>query len=174
MLILVLALAAPCYASSASGTVRDSNGQLLAGAVLELNGPTFRRVTSDSAGVFVFESVEQNEFHALTANLANQTFTSGHFFFQTSSDTTDLHFASSGAVSANPLMTPEFFIRRQYVDLLLREPDESGLNFWAEPIRTCGSDQSCIRQKRKDVMCAFINSTEYQERFSSVTISDFC
>ncbi|MDX6575897.1 MAG: hypothetical protein QOE96_1850 [Blastocatellia bacterium] len=63
----------------------------------------------------------------------------------------------------NPLGDANFFVRQQYLDFLNREPDTSGLQFWANQIISCGSDQACIDNKRVNVSAAFFLSIEFQE-----------
>ncbi len=58
------------------------------------------------------------------------------------------------------------FVMTQYFSYLRRDPDETGLNFWVgvlknKPLR----DQEAARS----MVCAFLNSTEYQNRFGMVT-----
>ena len=36
-----------------------------------------------------------------------------------------------GPEQLNPLESPEFFVRQQYLDFLGREPEQAGLDFWA-------------------------------------------
>ena len=67
--------------------------------------------------------------------------------------------------TTNPLDNPnaQFFAREHYYDFLSREPDPSGLAFWANEITSCGSDQGCIDVKRINVSAAFFLSIEFQE-----------
>lgn len=63
----------------------------------------------------------------------------------------------------NPLDTPDFFVRQQYIDFLNREPDPGGLAFWTENITSCGGDAQCVDVKRINVSAAFFLSIEFQE-----------
>lgn len=54
------------------------------------------------------------------------------------------------------------FVRQQYLDFLLREPDQGGWDFWTSPIKRCGFDTACIDSKRADVSLAFLYSAEFQ------------
>lgn len=63
----------------------------------------------------------------------------------------------------NPIDQASFFVREHYIDFLNREPDASGLTFWANEINSCGSDTQCIEVKRINVSAAFFLSTEFQE-----------
>ncbi|MBC8031743.1 MAG: S8 family serine peptidase [Pyrinomonadaceae bacterium] len=65
----------------------------------------------------------------------------------------------------NPLDNSDarFFVRQHYLDFLNREPDASGLAFWADQITSCGSNQGCIEVRRINVSAAFFRSIEFQE-----------
>jgi hypothetical protein len=77
---------------------------------------------------------------------------------------TDAVFSASAAGTAlNPLDTTEYFVRQQYVDFLGREPDEAGLNFWANNIESCETDANCRAAKRIDTSAAFFLSIEFQQ-----------
>lgn len=56
------------------------------------------------------------------------------------------------------------FVQSQYFSYLRRDPDEGGLSFWinvlkGKPLRDTGAARSMV--------CAFVNSSEYQLRFGS-------
>ncbi|HEX8146392.1 MAG TPA: Calx-beta domain-containing protein [Pyrinomonadaceae bacterium] len=65
--------------------------------------------------------------------------------------------------SANPIDDTTFFVRQHYRDFLGRDPDESGLAFWAGEIEGCGADAQCREVKRINVSAAFFLSIEFQE-----------
>ena len=46
-------------------------------------------------------------------------------------------------------------MRQLYVDLLGREPDEQGFNYWSAQILACGNDGDCVNERRRDVAAAF-------------------
>ncbi|HVH70218.1 MAG TPA: DUF4214 domain-containing protein, partial [Candidatus Dormibacteraeota bacterium] len=54
-------------------------------------------------------------------------------------------------------------VNQQYRDFLNREPDQAGLAYWMSQITQCGSDQSCIWNKRIEVANAFSAEPEYQQ-----------
>jgi len=64
---------------------------------------------------------------------------------------------------ANPIDDAQSFVYMQYHDLLNREPDASGMQFWTNQISSCGADQACIQAKRVNVSAAFFLSIEFQE-----------
>jgi Tol biopolymer transport system component len=63
----------------------------------------------------------------------------------------------------NPIDSPNYFVRQQYVDFLNREPDASGSQFWTNEIVSCNGNAACIDIKRQNVSAAFYLSTEFQE-----------
>ena len=67
--------------------------------------------------------------------------------------------------STNPLDNTDqrFFVRQQYFDFLSRVPDQGGFDFWVGRITQCGSDTTCIRNRRIDVSNAFFYELEYQQ-----------
>jgi hypothetical protein len=54
-------------------------------------------------------------------------------------------------------------VRQQYVDLLGREPDESGFNYWSDQIDQCGADRDCTSARRRDVAAAFLIEQEFRQ-----------
>lgn len=71
----------------------------------------------------------------------------------------------SSPPTTNPLDNADakFFVRQHYLDFLNREPDPDGLAYWSGQIAQCGSDQTCLRNKRIDVSNAFFFELEYQQ-----------
>ena len=49
------------------------------------------------------------------------------------------------------MLTPQFFVRQQYLDLLSREPSPVEIAAGMSPIAACGSDKTCRRTKRIDL-----------------------
>src|SRR6185369_8193784 len=70
---------------------------------------------------------------------------------------------NDATTTANPIDSPNFFVRQHYIDFLNREPDVTGLAFWTNQITSCGSDPPCIEIKRINVSAAFFLSIEFQE-----------
>jgi hypothetical protein len=88
---------------------------------------------------------------------------SGATLGATSQATVIIQENDSSFVNSNPIDTPNFFVRKHYLDFLNREPDQSGLNFWTNQITSCGSDASCTDVKRINVSAAFFLSIEFQQ-----------
>jgi hypothetical protein len=61
----------------------------------------------------------------------------------------------------NPIDDQRYFVGQQYRDFLNREPDVSGWDFWTGTITACGSDATCLDNKRVDVVRAFFYSEEF-------------
>ena len=70
--------------------------------------------------------------------------------------------------TTNPFDNNVFFVRQQYLDFLLREPDAGGFNSWLTVLNNCqpnqgglGSNPAC---DRVHVSSGFFRSTEFGER----------
>jgi hypothetical protein len=66
---------------------------------------------------------------------------------------------------SNPISNAGFFTWYQYLDFYgcNREPDDTGLNYWRSQITLCGSDTTCVENKRVDVSRAFFYSPEFTQ-----------
>lgn len=175
-LLSITAVAAP--PNVVAGNITDSNGAPLAGVTLTLSSSQMTRiVTSKADGSYGFATqlvpFPFDPIFTLTPLLANYSFSppNATLFLQPGVDTAAQNFIGTlDRYNASPLNTPEFFVRQQYLDFLLREPDESGLNFWAAELKACTAD-SCRYQKRRDILCAFVTSGEYQARFTGPSVT---
>jgi hypothetical protein len=92
-------------------------------------------------------------------------FLSDGSIFATADDAISLALSglSFGALPANKIDDPQFFVAQHYRDFLNREPDASGLAFWVNEITSCGTNAQCIQVKRVNVSAAFFLSIEFQE-----------
>ncbi|HEX4899263.1 MAG TPA: hypothetical protein VFV61_01950, partial [Pyrinomonadaceae bacterium] len=68
-----------------------------------------------------------------------------------------------GLPEVNSLDNAQYFVYRQYLDLLGRLPDSEGLDYWTEQISSCGTDEACVRQRRVAVSNAFLLGREFQQ-----------
>ena len=151
-----------------SGRITASDGTPVAGAVVRLSGTQNRKFITDANGVYRFEQVETGGFYTVTPSRANYTFSPASRSFSQTGATTEAAFDSTVTSSAlaNPLDTPEYFVRQNYLDFLGREPDEAGFNFWSDEILSCGEnpgDTDCVDRKRTNVSAAYFLSIEFQE-----------
>jgi hypothetical protein len=69
----------------------------------------------------------------------------------------------SGFNGANQIDQTEFYVRKQYIDFLNREPDPPGLAFWINNIDSCGANVGCREVRRIDTSAAFFLSIEFNE-----------
>lgn len=65
--------------------------------------------------------------------------------------------------ATQPIDDTGTFVCQHYHDFLSREPDTGGFDFWTGQISQCGSDQTCVRNKRLDVSNAFFFELEFQQ-----------
>lgn len=72
------------------------------------------------------------------------------------------------ASTVNPLDDPRFFVSQQYKDVLGRDPEPNGLEYWASQLEQCGSDGGCIRSRRLAISNAFFAEGEFQSTSSFV------
>jgi hypothetical protein len=152
-----------------TGRITGDDALPVAGTVVRLSGTQNRKTITDAQGRYRFDSVETSGFYTVTPERPNFTFTPARRSFSQLGERTDAAFTGNtdGSV-VNPLDTAEFFVRQQYVDLLDREPDEGGFNYWSDRILECGGDARCASSRRRDVAAAFFIEAEFQQTGSFV------
>jgi hypothetical protein len=150
---------------SIGGTITDTSGTPLGGAVMHLSGAATRTTVSDSSGNYHFDNLDTDNFYTVTPSLANYQFAPANRSFSLVGNITDAAFTANAdaSQSANAIDMTEYFVRQQYLDFLGREPDQGGFEYWSYQINQCGGDAACIRQRRIDVSAAFFASTEFQQ-----------
>jgi hypothetical protein len=173
----------PTAASSVvSGRITDTNGRPVEGAVVRLSGGQSRKLITDANGGYQFDEVDPGGFYTVTPSRANFNFNPFNRSFSQEGNRTEAAFTgTSMGDNTNPLDTPEYFVRQEYVDILGREPDEGGFNFWSDKINQClqasaaadlpepgavatGSTtvNDCLSTQRIDVAAAFFIAQEFQ------------
>jgi hypothetical protein len=146
-----------------SGRITDSNGAPIAGVVLQLSGSQSRKAITDAQGNYRFTGIETNGFYTVTPSRANYSFSPANKSFSLVGNHTEDNFNGvSGGDLVNPLDVPEYFVRQQYLDMLGREPDQAGFNYWSDQINACGGDSDCVTSRRRDVAAAFFIEQEMQ------------
>jgi hypothetical protein len=65
-------------------------------------------------------------------------------------------------VVLNPIDDAATFVGQHYHDFLNRQADANGQTFWTNQITACGSNASCLDEKRTNVSTAFFLSIEFQ------------
>jgi hypothetical protein len=129
-----------------------------------LSGSQTRKIITDSAGSYRFSNVETTGFYTVTPSHSNYLFAPPNRSFSLLGNKSEAAFTGrTSAVGLSPIDAPEFFIRQQYVDVLGREPDEAGLNFWSDQILACGLDQHCVNTRRRDIAAEFFITREFQQ-----------
>jgi predicted extracellular nuclease len=152
-----------------SGRITDPNGVPINGAVVNLSGTQSRKTITDTNGNYHFDDVEAGGFYTVTPSRANYTFSPANRSFTLVGSRTEATFtASSTGDATNPLDVSEYFVRQQYLDLLGREPDEGGFNYWSDQLNQCGADSGCTSARRRDVAAAFFIEEEFQRTGSFV------
>jgi uncharacterized delta-60 repeat protein len=148
-----------------SGVVTTTDGTPLSGVVAELTGgPTIRRAITNSSGEYVFTGVATDNFYIVSPLRANYAFAPQERAFTLRANKADAVFtAMAVGPFSNPLETPEFFVRQQYLDFLGREPEQEGLDYWSAQTRACNGDAACIQARRIRVSDAFFYEREFQE-----------
>ena len=162
--VAYFSLSAPTAANGIiTGRVTTAAGVPVAGAVVNLAGSQTRKTITDANGNYRFNGVEANGFYTVTPACANFNFNPANRSFNQLSEHTEATFTASAiGETANPLDTPEYFVRQQYLDLLGREPDEGGFNYWSDQLLGCGNDVACQNARRRDVAAAFFIEAEFQ------------
>jgi hypothetical protein len=151
--------------SVVTGRIVDNQGTPVEGAVVRLDGTQSRKFITDANGIYRFENVETGGFYTVTPSRANYAFNPSARSFSQIGQTTEAAFGATAASSGlvNPLDTPEYFVRQNYLDFLGREPDEAGFNYWSDQILGCGNNSECIDRKRENVSAAYFLSIEFQQ-----------
>jgi len=168
--VAYFSLNAPTAANGAvSGRVLNEQGAPVSGAVVNLSGSQSRKTITDVNGYYTFSGVETSAFYTVTPTRANYSFSPASRSFSQIVNQSEASFvANTVGEIANPLDVSEYFVRQQYVDILGREPDEAGFNYWSNQINQCGADSGCISVRRRDVAAAFFIEREMQDTGSFV------
>jgi hypothetical protein len=157
------ALAPTASTGIISGRILGDNGSPIEGAVVRLSGAQTRKTITDANGNYHFSDVETTGFYTVTPSRVNYNLSpSTRSLSQLGNQTEAVFSASLTGDTNNPLDTPEYFVRQQYVDVLGREPDEGGFNFWSDRILLCGADTVCVRSRRIAVAAEFFIQQEFQ------------
>jgi hypothetical protein len=168
--ILQVVLPPTAATSIISGQVTTPDGAPLSGTVISLSGTQSARAITDSSGNYRFDNVESNGFYTVKPSRANYTFGPGERSFSALADKTDAVFTANPlpAQVANPLDTDLYFVRQQYLDFLGRDPDPDGLAYWTSELDRCGTDATCLNDRRIGISAAFFMEEENQNTGSFI------
>ncbi|HEU4509583.1 MAG TPA: M12 family metallo-peptidase, partial [Pyrinomonadaceae bacterium] len=137
---------AKCDFNTAGGTLRFAAGEASKNIQLSIVNDGY---------------VEGNETFTLT--LSNP---SGMTLGATTAATITI--VDNDATPSNPFENNAFFVRQQYLDFLLREPDTGGFNDWLSVLNNCAPNQGGLGSNpacdRVHVSSGFFRSTEFGER----------
>lgn len=141
---------------TADGTAQQRSDYTIAAGTIDFAaGETSKTITLPISDDLYVEGDE-----TLSATLSNPT---GATLSSPGTATLTITNNDSGQPATNPLDTAQFFVRQHYYDFLSRLPDQGGLDYWSNEISSCGSDQNCIRARRKGVSNAFFYELEFQQ-----------
>ena len=150
----------PPTAVNVGGRVVDSSGNGVAGVTVTLTGSQSATTVTDAAGRYLFGYVSTAGTHTVTP------FRDGMSFGPSSRTLVNPAAGQAGAdfvAAASAIDAAQFFVAQHYRDFLAREPDQSGLDFWARGIDACGADPACREVRRVNTSAAFFLSIEFQE-----------
>ena len=152
-----------------SGRVATQSDAGISGVTINLSGRQSRKTITNASGNYRFNNIETNGSYTVTPARPNYGFSPGSRSFSQVGLNTDAAFtASFNGDFVNPLDTAEYFVRQQYVDVLGREPDEGGFNYWSDQILACAGDISCENTRRINVAAAFFIENEFQQTGSFI------
>lgn len=159
------ATAPSAVAARLIGQIADGTGHPVAGATVAVqDGAGTRRVITNAEGLYTVENLPLGALITVTPTRANYEFSPTSRSFALLGERTDAVFAGLAVnPDANPLESPEFFVRQQYLDFLGREPDQGGLDYWSGELRACGNDSNCLKIRRVNVSAAFFAEREFQD-----------
>jgi hypothetical protein len=151
------------------GKLLSDAGLPVEGAVVSLSGDQTRRTITDSYGNYRFDGLTAASSYTVTPARANFNFNPYNRSLTQINTQTEADFVAAPMnESSNPLDTPEYFVRQQYLDILGREPDEDGFNYWSNQILACGADETCKRTQRITIAAAFFIEQEAQQTASFI------
>ncbi|HEU4509584.1 MAG TPA: S8 family serine peptidase [Pyrinomonadaceae bacterium] len=144
----------------------QNNGQASANCDYNTSGATLRFAAGEASKtvtVSILDDgyVEGSETFTLTLNNA-----AGMSLGAPASVTITI--TDNDATPSNPFNGNAFFVRQQYLDFLLREPDQGGFNDWLNVLNNCAPNQGGLGSNpacdRVHVSSGFFRSTEFGER----------
>jgi hypothetical protein len=70
----------------------------------------------------------------------------------------------TGGPTSNPIDDAGYFVHQQFLDLLGRDPDEAGWNYWTNQITQCGANATCVNSKRIEASLSFWYTAEFLQQ----------
>jgi uncharacterized protein (TIGR03118 family) len=125
--------------------------------------------SSKTIDIFITDDVYVEGNETFTVTLSNPTGGASFTLGSTATETVTITDNDTVAPTTNPIDTSSFFVRQQYVDFLVREPEPAGLAFYVNILNGCvPSDTQCIKFTRGAVAANFFRSPEFQRKGSFV------
>lgn len=138
--------------------VQGTSGLAGVSVTAALNGSTVATGVTDANGFYNLP-VNRGQYYTVTPSKTGYNFEPANQTLYFNNGISPRLFIGSD----NPIDGYDMFVSQQYRDFLGREPDASGLAFWANQIRECHPNLICIDAQRVHVSGAFFLSIEFQE-----------
>jgi hypothetical protein len=116
--------------------------------------------SSKTFDVLVNEDIKLEGTETLTITLSNGT---GQALLGSPSTASVVITDDSIESGANPIDFTDIFVGQHYHDFLARQSDNPGQVFWEGQISACGTNSTCINDRRTNVSAAFFLSIEFQQ-----------
>jgi hypothetical protein len=116
--------------------------------------------SSRNIDILISEDIKLEGNETLTITLSNGT---GQALLGTPSTATIVITDDPIESGPNPIDFTDIFVGQHYHDFLARDSDTAGQQFWENQIFACGSNQTCIADRRTNVSAAFFLSIEFQQ-----------
>jgi uncharacterized protein (TIGR03118 family) len=125
--------------------------------------------SSKTIDIFITDDVYVEGNETFTVTLSNPTGGASFTLGSTTTETVTITDNDAVAPTTNPIDTSSFFVRQQYIDFLVREPEPAGLAFYVNILNGCvPSDTQCVKFTRGAVAANFFRSPEFQRKGSFV------
>jgi hypothetical protein len=116
--------------------------------------------SSQSFDVLISEDIKLEGNETFTITLSNGT---GQALLGTPSTATVVITDDAIEAGPNPIDFNDIFVGQHYHDFLARHADSPGQVYWQNQISVCGTNQTCIDERRTNVSASFFLSIEFQQ-----------
>jgi Calx-beta domain/Carboxypeptidase regulatory-like domain/Domain of unknown function (DUF4214) len=145
------------YFTGDAGVATQKRDYTMAGGMLNFAaGETSKKFT-----VLITENAYVQGTHTLFLQLSSPT--GGAFLGSPNFVTLGIADNDVAAPTTNPVDDAQSFVRQHYADFLNRVPDQEGLDYWIGELAKCGTDVTCLRERRIGISAAFFVEQEFQQ-----------
>ncbi|HUS11906.1 MAG TPA: Calx-beta domain-containing protein [Pyrinomonadaceae bacterium] len=116
--------------------------------------------SSKSFDVLISEDIKLEGTETFTITLSNGT---GQALLGSPSTASVVITDDAIETGSNPIAFNDIFVGQHYHDFLARHADSPGQLFWQNQISICGTNQTCIDERRTNVSAAFFLSIEFRQ-----------